>query len=241
MIEAHECLSCGLAVADAGGHEDAPPVPVQIARRKRPAVPAGEDERFGIERDHLAPPKLLDQGARLRRRTRAPGRQVFEDRVREEHAPIRGLHLGRSEPSAGERAPNERRPCQGVEIVLLERRHFTGPASAPRPQLELGARLRSTCSAARTIARSSAGVNGSAAAVSSARGNWFTSGTGFAAMSRSRTRAGGSYRARSGRSGGTGAWNGYLLTVTCPCGVTFERWVTPEEADADLLRLSRLN
>jgi hypothetical protein len=35
--------------------------------------------------------------------------------------------------------------------------------------------------------------------------------------------------------------NGYLLTVACPCGVTFERWITPEEADADLLRLARLN
>jgi len=23
------------------------------------------------------------------------------------------------------------------------------------------------------------------------------------------------------------AWNGYLLTVVCSCGVTFERWVTP--------------
>jgi hypothetical protein len=23
------------------------------------------------------------------------------------------------------------------------------------------------------------------------------------------------------------AWNGYLLTVACPCGVVFERWVTP--------------
>jgi hypothetical protein len=22
-------------------------------------------------------------------------------------------------------------------------------------------------------------------------------------------------------------WNGYLLTVACPCGVVFERWVTP--------------
>lgn len=22
-------------------------------------------------------------------------------------------------------------------------------------------------------------------------------------------------------------WNGYLLTVACPYGVTFERWVTP--------------
>jgi len=30
------------------------------------------------------------------------------------------------------------------------------------------------------------------------------------------------------------AWNGYLLTEVCPCGVVFERWVTPEEADADL-------
>jgi hypothetical protein len=25
------------------------------------------------------------------------------------------------------------------------------------------------------------------------------------------------------------AWNGYLLTVACPCGVVFGRWVTPEE------------
>jgi len=24
------------------------------------------------------------------------------------------------------------------------------------------------------------------------------------------------------------AWNGYLLTVACPCGVVFGRWVTPE-------------
>jgi hypothetical protein len=23
------------------------------------------------------------------------------------------------------------------------------------------------------------------------------------------------------------AWNGYLLTVACSCGVIFERWVTP--------------
>jgi hypothetical protein len=37
------------------------------------------------------------------------------------------------------------------------------------------------------------------------------------------------------------AWNGYLLTVACPCGVVFERWVTPEEADMDLLRLAALN
>src|SRR2546427_10640735 len=31
------------------------------------------------------------------------------------------------------------------------------------------------------------------------------------------------------------AWNGYLLTVTCPCGVVFERWVTPIEAEGDLM------
>jgi len=37
------------------------------------------------------------------------------------------------------------------------------------------------------------------------------------------------------------AWNGYLPTVACPCGVTFARWVTPEEAGADLLRLASLN
>jgi len=37
------------------------------------------------------------------------------------------------------------------------------------------------------------------------------------------------------------AWNGYLLTVACPCGVVFGRWVTPEEADAEILRLASLN
>ena len=37
------------------------------------------------------------------------------------------------------------------------------------------------------------------------------------------------------------AWNGDLLTVACACGVVFERWVTPEEADADLLRFASLN
>jgi hypothetical protein len=37
------------------------------------------------------------------------------------------------------------------------------------------------------------------------------------------------------------ARNGYLLTVACPCGVVFLRWITPEEADADLLRLASLN
>jgi hypothetical protein len=37
------------------------------------------------------------------------------------------------------------------------------------------------------------------------------------------------------------AWNGYLLAVACPCGVVFERWVTQEDADADLVRIARLN
>jgi hypothetical protein len=36
-------------------------------------------------------------------------------------------------------------------------------------------------------------------------------------------------------------WNGYLLTVARPCGVVFERWATPEEADADLVGIARLN
>ena len=34
------------------------------------------------------------------------------------------------------------------------------------------------------------------------------------------------------------AWNGYRLTVACPCGVMFERWVTPLDAELDLLRLA---
>jgi hypothetical protein len=37
------------------------------------------------------------------------------------------------------------------------------------------------------------------------------------------------------------AWNGYLLSVACPCGVVFERWVTPEDADRDLLVMARQN
>ena len=31
------------------------------------------------------------------------------------------------------------------------------------------------------------------------------------------------------------AWNGYRLTVACPCGVVFERWVTPEDAAAEVV------
>ncbi|PYN82747.1 MAG: hypothetical protein DMD96_05055 [Candidatus Rokuibacteriota bacterium] len=37
------------------------------------------------------------------------------------------------------------------------------------------------------------------------------------------------------------AWNGYLLTVAYPCGVVFGRWVTPLDAELDLLRETRLN
>ena len=37
------------------------------------------------------------------------------------------------------------------------------------------------------------------------------------------------------------AWNGYLLTEACSCGVVFERWVTPEDADADFIEIARLN
>jgi hypothetical protein len=37
------------------------------------------------------------------------------------------------------------------------------------------------------------------------------------------------------------ASNGYLLTVSRPCGVVFERWVTPQDADADLRHLASLN
>ena len=33
----------------------------------------------------------------------------------------------------------------------------------------------------------------------------------------------------------TPARNGYRLTVACPCGIVFERWVTPQDAAIDLL------
>jgi hypothetical protein len=33
-------------------------------------------------------------------------------------------------------------------------------------------------------------------------------------------------------------WNGYLLTVACPCGVVFERWVTSLDAEDDLITRS---
>ena len=35
------------------------------------------------------------------------------------------------------------------------------------------------------------------------------------------------------------AWNGYLLTVACPRGVVFRRWVTSLEAEADLISWRR--
>jgi len=31
-------------------------------------------------------------------------------------------------------------------------------------------------------------------------------------------------------------WTGYMITVACPCGVTFERWVTELDAAEDLRR-----
>jgi hypothetical protein len=34
------------------------------------------------------------------------------------------------------------------------------------------------------------------------------------------------------------AWSGYLPTVACSCGVVFERWITPENAEVDPLRAS---
>jgi hypothetical protein len=37
------------------------------------------------------------------------------------------------------------------------------------------------------------------------------------------------------------AWNGYLLTVACSCGVVFERWITSLDAELDLLRTAGLN
>jgi hypothetical protein len=33
----------------------------------------------------------------------------------------------------------------------------------------------------------------------------------------------------------------HLLSVACPCGVVFERWVTPLDAELDLLRAASLN
>jgi hypothetical protein len=35
--------------------------------------------------------------------------------------------------------------------------------------------------------------------------------------------------------------HGYRLEVACPCGVTFERWVSPDDAAEDLAFLAELN
>jgi hypothetical protein len=35
--------------------------------------------------------------------------------------------------------------------------------------------------------------------------------------------------------------NGYRLEVACPCGVTFERWITPQDAAEDLASQAGLN
>ena len=35
--------------------------------------------------------------------------------------------------------------------------------------------------------------------------------------------------------------NGYRIILPCSCGVTFERWVSPEQAQGDLTVLARLN
>lgn len=37
------------------------------------------------------------------------------------------------------------------------------------------------------------------------------------------------------------ASNGYRLTVGCGCGIVFERFVTPADADSDLLRWASVN
>jgi hypothetical protein len=53
----------------------------------------------------------------------------------------------------------------------------------------------------------------------------------------------GSHRSHGRLIANTGALtpNGYRLTGACPCGVTFERWITPREAADDLVVLARLN
>ena len=35
--------------------------------------------------------------------------------------------------------------------------------------------------------------------------------------------------------------NGYLLTVACPCGVVSERWVTPLDAERDMIGWTKWN
>jgi hypothetical protein len=47
-------------------------------------------------------------------------------------------------------------------------------------------------------------------------------------------------RRRDRRRNGA-VWNGYLLTVACPCGVVFQPWITPEDADADFVGIDSVN
>jgi len=51
------------------------------------------------------------------------------------------------------------------------------------------------------------------------------------------------YRPHGRLTGTTGELtpNGYRLEVACPCGVTFERWITSQEVATDLAMLARLN
>jgi hypothetical protein len=35
--------------------------------------------------------------------------------------------------------------------------------------------------------------------------------------------------------------NGYRLNVSCPCGVTLERWITRQDAMVDLALMARWN
>jgi len=35
--------------------------------------------------------------------------------------------------------------------------------------------------------------------------------------------------------------NGYLITIACPCGVLFGRWVTSLDAESDLISWAKAN
>ena len=37
------------------------------------------------------------------------------------------------------------------------------------------------------------------------------------------------------------AWNGYLLTVACPCRMVFERWITLQDVALDLITAATAN
>jgi hypothetical protein len=40
---------------------------------------------------------------------------------------------------------------------------------------------------------------------------------------------------------GTPGPGGYRLAVACPCGIVFERWVTPEDAGVELALFAQWN